>query len=385
MSDAAPPGTDAVTGTSEGRSFELRMSNVEFPPPDTGVRRRGAQASPTGRRGAHPGALGCPSAGSDAGAPSGDAGVVRRLATRVLLCALALAAPAFAREVPYLSGRINDTANMIPPEVAERLDSQLGRLEADTGAQVAVLTIDSLDGEDLEGYSLKVAQTWALGRKGVDDGALLLISRDDRKMRIEVGYGLEPTLTDIASKRILDDVIRPRFRAGDFGGGIEAGVGAIDGTVRGQDVLPPPSASSSGSSMPMPFVAKLGFFAFFLLIVGIFSLTAIATKGCGGWFLFLFLIPFWTAFPMAIWGAPGGVVFPIAWVVGFPLLWFFLNKSKGGTRFRKQHHWVETLNSSRGGGWSSSGGGSSGGGSSGGGGFSGGGGSFGGGGASSGW
>ena len=127
---------------------------------------------------------------------------------------------------------------MIPAEVRERLEGKLAAFEKETGAQVAVLTIDTLGGDVLEDYSLKVAQTWKLGRKGVDDGVLLLIVKDDRKLRIEVGYGLEGKLTDAQCGRILDDVVRPEFRNGDFGRGVEAGVDAIIGMIQGKDTIP---------------------------------------------------------------------------------------------------------------------------------------------------
>ena len=128
-------------------------------------------------------------------------------------------------------------------------------MEADTGTQVAVLTIDSLEGEQLEEYSLRVAETWALGRKGQDDGALLLIVKNDRKMRLEVGYGLEPTLSDVMSRRILDQILRPRFRAGDFDAGVSAAIDAIDGLVRGTSTLPPPDPSMTPGEMPPRFPA----------------------------------------------------------------------------------------------------------------------------------
>jgi len=126
------------------------------------------------------------------------------------------ASTALALDVPRLTGRVNDYADLLSSDAEIRIEQKLAMLEKDTGAQVAVLTIQSLEAESLEEYSLRVAETWALGRGDQDDGALLLIARNDRKMRLEVGYGLEPTLTDIMSKRILDQVLRPRFRAGDF-------------------------------------------------------------------------------------------------------------------------------------------------------------------------
>ncbi len=138
----------------------------------------------------------------------------------IVLLLVATAAPTL--EVPFLSGRVNDYAELIPPETEERIAAKLEAFEGSTGAQLAVLTVPSLGDEVLEEYSLRVAETWGLGREEQDDGVLLLVARDDRKMRIEVGYGLEARLTDAQCGRILRNVLRPAFREGDFGGGIEA-------------------------------------------------------------------------------------------------------------------------------------------------------------------
>ncbi len=295
----------------------------------------------------------------------------------LLAALLAAAAPAVAREVPFLTGRVNDTAGMLAPEVRERVDGKLADLEKSTGAQVAVLTVASLDGEVLEQYALEVAQTWKLGRKGVDDGALLLIARDDRKMRIEVGYGLEAKLTDIACKRILDDVVRPAFRDGDFGRGVEAGVDAIAGTVEGKDVLPAAGSGSRSATTPPPLVARLLGTLIFALVIGVFSFLALFGKGCMSWFLYAFLMPFYATFPAALWGAPAFALLPI-WILGFPIAKLVLAKTPAGKGFLKAHPGLVTFaassgHSGSGGGWSSGGG------------FSGGGGSFGGGGSSSSW
>ena len=138
----------------------------------------------------------------------------RALSTAALAAVFALIAgfAAEAREVPYLAGRVNDTADMIPADVEQRIDEKLAALEQATGAQMAVLTIASLEGEVLEEYSFKVAETWGLGREEQDDGLLMLIARDDRKMRLEVGYGLEGDLTDAQAGRILNNILRPAFR-----------------------------------------------------------------------------------------------------------------------------------------------------------------------------
>ena len=298
-----------------------------------------------------------------------------RLAPAVAL-GLLVALAAAALEVPYLSGRVNDTAGMIPDEVEQRVEQKLAALEETTGAQMAVLTIPSLEGEALEEYSLRVAETWQLGRAEQDDGLLLLVARDDRKMRIEVGYGLEGQLTDAQSGRILNNILRPAFRSGDFGGGIEAGVDAVIGTLQGEDIIPPdPSPSPATDISGAPILFQIVFLGIFLLVVGSFSMAALFTSGCQGWFLWLFLTPFWTAFPMVVHPWVGAICGGL-WFLGCPVVKLLLGKTAAGKRFLDAHPTWATFGSS-GGGWSS-GGGSSGG-------FSGGGGSFGGGGASSSW
>lgn len=307
---------------------------------------------------------------------------LKRLGTVALaLFALAVTAvaPAAALEVPYLSGRVVDLADLIPPDEEARIEAALEAIETAHGSQVAVLTIPSLEGEVLEDYSLRVVETWKLGRGDVDDGALLLIARDDRKMRFEVGYGLEPTLTDARTRRILDDVLRPRFRAGDFAGGIREAVNKTADLIAGDDTLPPPSTDGNNDFAELPFVGKLGVFAFFLLIVGIFSMLALFTEGCAGWFLYFFLMPFWGTFPVAIWGLPFGAVFPVAWIVLFPILRLLIHHANPKGRLGRVRKWSKPYIASSTRSWSSGGGGFSGGG------FSGGGGSFGGGGSSSSW
>src|SRR5688572_10913494 len=145
---------------------------------------------------------------------------MRRAAAILFLAA----APLAALEVPYLSGRVVDNADLVPDDAQQRIEQRLAAYEQQTGNQIAVLTVESLGDEALEDYTLRVAETWKLGQKGKDNGALFLISEQDRKMRIEVGYGLEPQLTDFETGRVLDNVVTPYFRSGDFGAGVEKGV-----------------------------------------------------------------------------------------------------------------------------------------------------------------
>ena len=299
----------------------------------------------------------------------------------LLMVALLAAAPgvAFAdREVPVLAARVNDLAGMLSEATEAGLEAELAALEETTGTQVAVLTVPSLEGDVLEDYSLRVAEAWKLGRGQFDDGALLLIARDERQMRLEVGYGLEGTIPDAYAKRILDDVMRPHFRNGDFDAGVAAAVQSIGGLIRGDESLPPPGPTGSA---PVGDHSPLISFLFFLVPVGLFSLQALNAHGGAAWFLYFFLMPFWLLFPLAIFGSPLGFVPFAAWVVGFPILRKLFGGGGGGPTAGPRTRSAPGPFFGPGGGWSSSRGGFGGGF----GGFSGGGGGFGGGGASGSW
>jgi len=283
---------------------------------------------------------------------------------------LAAVAVSVALDVPYLGGRVNDLARMLSSAGRDRLEGKLGDLERRTGAQVVVLTIPSLEGESLEAYCVKVVQTWKLGRKGVDDGVLFLVAKQDRKMRIEVGYGLESRLTDLVSRRILDEVVRPRFRGNDFEGGIEAGIDAIATVVSGEP-MPAPSPARPQSVM----VSKLFAGGIFTVVIGVFSSIAVVTPGLAGWVWYVFLMLAYAAFLTALLPPYGGVVGCGAWIVGFPILRQWLQPVSKD--FKQRHPLLTSFagtsgHSGSGGGWSEGG-------------FSGGGGSSGGGGASSSW
>lgn len=153
-------------------------------------------------------------------------------------CALAVAAfsfaaSAFALDVPPLTGRVVDLAHALPNSTVESLTAQLAAHEGRSSNQVAVLIIPSLEGEPLEAFSHRVATSWKLGKNGTDNGVLLLLAVGDRKIRIEVGYGLEGVLTDIRSAHIIRNEIVPRLRAGDVAGGVTNGINAIVRTIEG--------------------------------------------------------------------------------------------------------------------------------------------------------
>ena len=153
-----------------------------------------------------------------------------------------LAVSAWALDVPPLTGRVVDLAQVLPADVTASLIHDLEVHEAKTSNQVAVLILPSLEGEPLESFSHRVATTWKLGQKGTENGVLLLLALRERKVRIEVGYGLEGTLTDLRSAHIIRQDIVPRLRSGDLPGGIAAGVQAIldsiEGTYKADEVLP---------------------------------------------------------------------------------------------------------------------------------------------------
>ena len=139
-----------------------------------------------------------------------------------------------ALEVPPLTGRVNDKAAMLSSQTRAELEAMLKQFEATDSTQIVLLTIPTLDGEVLEEFSMKVVETWKIGQKGLDNGALLLIARDERKIRIEVGYGLEGSLTDLVAGRIISGEIVPLFRSGQIDAGIRAGIVAMINAVRGE-------------------------------------------------------------------------------------------------------------------------------------------------------
>jgi uncharacterized protein len=167
----------------------------------------------------------------------------------VLAAVMALAllgGDALALDVPPLVGRVNDGANVLSAQMRSQLEAQLESYERSTGHQLAVLTIPSLEGEPIEDYTIRVVESWQLGKKGKDDGVLLFVAVGDRKIRIEVGYGLEGDLPDALVGRIIREVMAPAFRQGDLGFGISRAVSAISSATGGQgESLPPPRRTRS--------------------------------------------------------------------------------------------------------------------------------------------
>jgi len=254
-----------------------------------------------------------------------------------------LATPALAQpQFPPLSGRVVDAANIIPPDQEAAIDQKLAALETQSQRQLVVATLPSLQGYEISDYGYQLGRAWGLGDKERNDGAILIVAPTERKVRIEVGYGLEPTLTDALSSQIIAQDIVPKFKANDYPGGIAAGVDRLATILQ----LPPDEAQKVAAAAAAAQVRS--------------------SEGDGG-------IPFGT----------------ILWL-GFILFFFVLPMLRGGRRGRRYRgsglgpiimfDALNHMSRGGGGGWSSGGGGGFGGG-----GFSGGGGSFGGGGASGSW
>jgi uncharacterized protein len=290
-----------------------------------------------------------------------------RAAIVALLMCWAFAASADVA-VPPLSGRVVDQTGTLSSGDIASLTQTLKNLETRKGSQIAVLIVPTTQPETIEQYSIRVAEAWKIGRKKIDDGALLVVATNDRKLRIEVGYGLEGALNDVTAKRMIDEVITPKFRGGDFAGGISAGVDRIIGVIDGEPLPAPAQAPSQQENFAWVNNISPGFALFGIVFMGgILRALLGRLAGAAATGGFVGLVAWFVAASVEASLFAGIIVFVIA-------LFVDLTSSQG---------------SSGSGGWS--GGGSSGGSWSGSGsssdsgGFSGGGGSFGGGGASGSW
>jgi uncharacterized protein len=273
--------------------------------------------------------------------------------------------------VPALTARVTDLTGTLSGEAVTRIEAKLADLEAKKGSQIAVLIVPTTQPEDIDQFGIRVEDAWKLGRKGVDDGAYLIVAKNDRRVRIEVGYGLEGVLPDAIANRIVTETITPRFKSGDYDGGVEAGVDQMISVVNGEP-LPAPDKkwehhSNLGNLLPLllvvVFVASGVLRALFGRLLG-----SVATGGLTGgiaWLLSHFL-------PIGL-GA-GIVAFLFAMLAG--------SNSRG---WSAGSGWGGGFGGGLGGGLGGGMGGGSRGGGFGGGGFSGGGGGGGGGGASGGW
>lgn len=167
----------------------------------------------------------------------------------------------FAQGVPSLTGRVNDHAGILSAAAKARIEAKLAALETSDSTQLVVLTVPTLAGDSIEDFSMRVVESWKLGQKKLDNGALLVIAQEDRKLRIEVGYGLEGKLTDLTAGRIIRQVIVPHFKRGDFEAGVEAGVDAMIAATKGEF-----KAEDKKLAIPEQFVPFI-FILFFILIM----------------------------------------------------------------------------------------------------------------------
>ena len=270
--------------------------------------------------------------------------------------------------VPALVSRVTDTTGTFSAAQKSALEQTLAEFERRKGSQIAVLVVASTKPEAIEQYAIRVAEQWKLGRKGIDDGLLLLIAKNDQRIRIEVGRGLEGPIPDVIAKRIIREIIAPHFVAGDFYAGIDDGVHRIIAIIDGEPLPPPPQRNAArngghgGGASEWNSMLTIGFV---LIVVAGGILTRIMGKVAGSGTV--------AAIAAAVaWVLLGGLIAAV--VVGIISFIFALIMGSGGGGM------------GRGGGWGMGGGGFSGGGGfGGGGGFSGGGGDFGGGGASGSW
>ena len=315
--------------------------------------------------------------------------VCRAGAAATVLAALVAAG---ATAVPYLTGRVVDNAEILKPATRERVAALAKAHEDKTTDQIAVLTVTTLGGESIEEYAGRVFAAWKLGQKGKDNGVLVVVAPQDHKMRIEVGYGLEGTLPDVAASRIIRNVMTPAFRNDNFDDGVAQGVEAIVAQLEGQTTGAGTSAQfadvESGSKKQsfefngpdIPWYMRILLGCFIFGIIGLFTVIGVMTPGVG-WFLYVFLIPFWAMFPIIIIGPKATVGLLGVYLVGYPVAKLWLKRQPW---YAKAAEEMKTKGTTTIGGMVISSGGSSSS-SSGGGGFSGGGGSSGGGGASGSW
>lgn len=169
--------------------------------------------------------------------------------------------------IPDLKGRVTDLTGTLKQEEIKTIDAKLATLEKEKGSQLVLLILPTTGQESIETFSIRVAEKWKIGRKGVDDGVILIVAKDDRKLRIEVGYGLEGALPDAICKRIIDQQIVPHFKAGDFGIGITAGLDAIIKVIKGEPLPAPVSSSTSIEDMSFGgTLAVIGFLGLFIVV-----------------------------------------------------------------------------------------------------------------------
>ncbi|WP_246047465.1 TPM domain-containing protein [Leptospira ilyithenensis] len=288
-----------------------------------------------------------------------------------------------AKEIPNLVRRVTAEPGILSSAFQEKMEGILADHEKKSTNQIAILAIHSLEGENPEEYGIKVAEEWALGQKGKDNGVLILLSLDDRKVRIEVGYGLEGTLTDVYCNRVIQNTMVPFFRDGNYEEGLEKGIFEIIRVLETGEVPAEPTAWDKFRKF-RGIGEKEGFFLYilgilFVSIIFIFAFIGAFHRDIKGVGLFFFLLIFFQWLPTMFYGFWGWAVCNVIYLIGFPFIRLTRNRFSGIKRLSDKV--TGNIYYSEGsGGWSSGGSGSSRGG-----GFSGGGGSFGGGGSSGSW
>ncbi len=253
------------------------------------------------------------------------------------LSAFALGTLPSLADVPTLRARVNDFGEMLSTATVSQLEATLAEQEKRTGRQVVVLTVGSLQGQPLESYTMAVVEKWKLGRHGKDDGVLIFAAKEDRKMRIEVGYGLEGQLTDAVASRIIRQEMTPQFKAGNFDAGFSLAVThvllALDGKAPNAATTAQNDRASGISyrSTPVPLEFRILFGLGSLSVIGIFWILG-AVFGAGGIFLYFFLIPFCLTFPavaLGAYGALGAVAFHL---IAFPLARLYFRRKSYGNK-----------------------------------------------------
>jgi uncharacterized protein len=210
----------------------------------------------------------------------------RRVVIGVII-ATAVALPVTALDVPPLEGRVNDRAGMIGATAEREIESYFQAVEETSGAQIAILTVSSLEDEVLEEYAIRVVDQWQLGQAGEDNGVLLLVSQAEKQIRIEVGYGLEGELTDAKSGYIIREAIQPRFQRGDFDGGFLAAAQTLGGVVTGDVTIERAATGSGGSGRSSRPVGSSINLVIFFLVFGLGALGRRRRYGGFGRALFL--------------------------------------------------------------------------------------------------
>src|SRR5690242_9466535 len=193
---------------------------------------------------------------------------------------------------PPPTARVIDLTDTLSGDDIAAQARRLHDFQRRKGSQIAVLIVPTTQPETIEQYSIRVAEAWKIGRKKIDDGALLVVAKDDHKLRIEVGYGLEGALTDVTARRIIDETIVPRFKSGDFAGGIAAGLTRIIGVIDGEPLpVPAPEVSHGSNDLLLTFLNPLNpFTLFFLFVLGAISrsllgrlIGSVVTGGTAAW------------------------------------------------------------------------------------------------------